>query len=214
MGLGAWYSNILWMTYMNLIADNFEIILKANSRHCFTSPVCLTPWTIACQASLSLEFPRQQYCSELPFPSLGDLPYPGIKPRSPALQADSLPCEPQGKPYKQSPCLSLAEFLSWKESFSSCWALLKSQNMRDPILVPATLRMPHHFDCTFWCLSDVSLHLTQDTSPGWKVRLISTANSDLIGDGWRVPLERFRGPLRAQQLECPNQLVMSSMSLH
>ena len=38
--------------------------------------------------------------------------------------------------------------------------------MRDPILVPATLRMPHNFDCTFWCLSDVSLHLTQDTSPG------------------------------------------------
>ena len=43
-------------------------------------------------------FPRQQYCSGLPFPSPGDLPNPGIKPRSPALQADSLLSEPPGKP--------------------------------------------------------------------------------------------------------------------
>ena len=38
------------------------------------------------------------YWSELPFPSLGDLPHPGIKPRSPALQVDALPSEPSGKP--------------------------------------------------------------------------------------------------------------------
>ena len=37
--------------------------------------------------------------SRLPFPSPGDLPDPGIKPRSPALQADTLPSEPPGKPY-------------------------------------------------------------------------------------------------------------------
>ena len=41
---------------------------------------------------------RQEYWSELPFPSPGDLPNPGIKPRSPTLQADFLPAEPQGKP--------------------------------------------------------------------------------------------------------------------
>ena len=43
-------------------------------------------------------FPRQEYWSGLPFPSPGDLPYPGIKPGSPALQADPLPSEPPGKP--------------------------------------------------------------------------------------------------------------------
>ena len=57
----------------------------------------VTPWTVACQASLSMEFSRQQYWSGLPFPSPGDLPDPGIKSRSPALQADSLPSEPPGK---------------------------------------------------------------------------------------------------------------------
>ena len=49
------------------------------------------PWTVACQASLSMGFPRQEYCSGVPFPIPGDLPDPGIKPMSPALQADSLP---------------------------------------------------------------------------------------------------------------------------
>ena len=47
---------------------------------------------------ISQGFSRQEYWSCLPFPSPGDLPDPGIKPRSPALQADSLPSEPQGKP--------------------------------------------------------------------------------------------------------------------
>ena len=50
----------------------------------------VTPWTIACQAPLAMGFPRQEYWSGLPFPSLGDLPDPGIKPTSPALQVDSL----------------------------------------------------------------------------------------------------------------------------
>ena len=43
-------------------------------------------------------FSRQEYWSGLPFPSPGDLPDPGIKSWAPALQADSLPCEPPGKP--------------------------------------------------------------------------------------------------------------------
>ena len=45
-----------------------------------------------------MEFSRPEYWSGQPFPSLEDLPNPGIKPRSPTLQADSLPAEPQGKP--------------------------------------------------------------------------------------------------------------------
>ena len=55
------------------------------------------PWTVVYQASLSMGFSRQEYWSGLLFPSPGDLPDPGIKPRSPALQADALPSEPPGK---------------------------------------------------------------------------------------------------------------------
>ena len=55
-------------------------------------------WTVASQAPLSMGFPRKEYWSGLPFPSPGDLPHPGIKLKSPALQVDSLPGESQGKP--------------------------------------------------------------------------------------------------------------------
>ena len=54
-----------------------------------------TPQTVARQAPQSAEFSRQEYWSGLPFPSPGDLLNPGIEPRSPTLQADSLPAEPQ-----------------------------------------------------------------------------------------------------------------------
>ena len=56
-----------------------------------------TSWTLAHQAPLSMGFSRQEYWNGLPFPTLGNLPNPGIKPTSPifpAFQADSLPAEP------------------------------------------------------------------------------------------------------------------------
>ena len=56
-----------------------------------------SPWTVAHQAPPSMRFSRQEYWSELPFPFPGDLPDPGIKPRSPALQAGALTSEPPGK---------------------------------------------------------------------------------------------------------------------
>ena len=65
-------------------------------------PILVTPWTAAYQAPLSIEYPRQEYCSDLPFPSPGDLPKPGIKPASPAspaLQSDSLLSELLGVNY-------------------------------------------------------------------------------------------------------------------
>ena len=58
----------------------------------------VTLWIVACQALLSMGFSRQNYWSGLPCPPPGDLPNPGIEPRSPALQEDSLPSEPPGKP--------------------------------------------------------------------------------------------------------------------
>ena len=56
-----------------------------------------TLWTLSHQAPPSMGFSRQDYWSGLPFPSPGDLPNSGIKPRSPSLQADSLTSEPPGK---------------------------------------------------------------------------------------------------------------------
>ena len=58
----------------------------------------VTPWTVARQAPLSMGILQARNWSGLPFPSPGDLPEPGIKPGSPALQADSLPFEPPGNP--------------------------------------------------------------------------------------------------------------------
>ena len=71
------------------------------------NPVCLTlshvrlfatPWIVAGQAPLPWGFSRQEYWNRLPCPRPGDLPNQGIKPRSPTVQADSLPAEPPGKP--------------------------------------------------------------------------------------------------------------------
>ena len=58
----------------------------------------VTPWTIAHQVPLSMEFSRQEYWSRFPFPPPGVLPDPGIEPKSSALQADCLPTEPSGEP--------------------------------------------------------------------------------------------------------------------
>ena len=59
--------------------------------------VFVSPWTVVYQAPLSMGFSRQEYWSGLPFASQGDLPNPGIEPRSPALQAEALLSEPPGK---------------------------------------------------------------------------------------------------------------------
>ena len=62
-------------------------------------PVLFNPMGCGPPGSFSIGFSRQEYCSGLPFPSPGNLPDSGIKPMSPALQADSLPSEPPGKPF-------------------------------------------------------------------------------------------------------------------
>jgi len=63
----------------------YQFESDSGSHSCLT----MTPWMEAHQAPLSMEFSRQEYWSGLPFPSPGDLPDPGIKPGSPALQVDS-----------------------------------------------------------------------------------------------------------------------------
>ena len=60
-------------------------------------PTLVTAWTVARQALLSMKFSRQESWSGLPCPPPGGLPKPGIEPRSPELQVDSLPSGPPGK---------------------------------------------------------------------------------------------------------------------
>ena len=93
----SWHSSIKKSISISL-SHFFGIVMKWSES---LSHVWLfeTSWTVACQASLSMEFYRQEYWSGLPFPS-PDLPNPVIEPRSPvapALQANSLPSEPPGK---------------------------------------------------------------------------------------------------------------------
>ena len=82
---------------------SFPIFLTWEHGVCAQSLSCVhvwlpaSLWTIAFQTSLSMAFSRQEYWNGLPFPSPGDLPNPEIEPRSPALQAGSLPPEPPGK---------------------------------------------------------------------------------------------------------------------
>ena len=75
----------------------------------------VTPWTLTDQAPLSMAFPRQEYWSELPFHSLGDLPDPGIEPMSPALVGRFFTAEPSGKPGKSSRQVEIGNHISREE---------------------------------------------------------------------------------------------------
>ena len=79
---------------MELISNILQVKLKSFSQ----VQLFVIPWTVAFQAPLSMGFSRQEYWNRVPFPSSGHLPNPGIEPSSLALQADSLPTEPPGKP--------------------------------------------------------------------------------------------------------------------
>ena len=82
-----------WSCFFFSSSSTFVKVKVLVAQSCLT----LMDYT-AHQALLSMELSRQEYCSGLPFPSPGDLPDIGIEPGSPALQADSSPSEPPGKP--------------------------------------------------------------------------------------------------------------------
>ena len=94
-----WQKKVSWKTTWIIY---WETGRKVSSTVCVLSRLVVsdfvTPWTVAWQSPLSMEFSRQEYWSGLPCPPPWDLPNPGIEPRSPALQADSLPSDPQGMP--------------------------------------------------------------------------------------------------------------------
>ena len=85
-----WLEPIKWNSSLAAITDGGGLVAKL-------CPTLATPWTGACQAPLSMGLYRQEYWIGLPFPTPGGLPNPGIKPRSPVFQADSLPTELWGK---------------------------------------------------------------------------------------------------------------------
>jgi len=106
--LGAWASAVV--AHRLSFATACGIFLEQESNPCLLDHQCMctscelscfspvrlfpTPWTVACQASLSMGFSRRQYWSGLPCPPPGDLSDPGTEPMSPvapALQVDSLP---------------------------------------------------------------------------------------------------------------------------
>ena len=104
-----------------------------------------TPWTVAYQAPLSMVFSMQEYWSGLPFPSPGDLPDPGIEPRSPALYADALPSEPPKKStwakkhFKQS--ITKDEKIKLYYLLCSIW---KQENCGGPWIFPDVLQTSNY----------------------------------------------------------------------
>ena len=97
-GWGAWWAAIYGVAQSQTQLKWFSSSSSSglDTKSC---PTLGTPQTVACQVPLSMGFSRRGYWSGLPFPSPGDLPDPGIEPRSLALQADSLLTELRGKPW-------------------------------------------------------------------------------------------------------------------
>ena len=95
----VWLWEMLWSFFLDQpLAGHRQLYESEKWKVAQLCPTLVTLWTVAYQASLSMGFSWQEYWSGLPFPSPGDLPNPGIEPRSPALQTDVLPSEPPGKP--------------------------------------------------------------------------------------------------------------------
>ena len=81
--------------------SDFYLVSKSELKVLGCVQLFVTPWTVAHQVPLSIEFSRPEYWSGQPFPSPGDLSNPGIEPMSSALQVDSLLSQPPGKPFQK-----------------------------------------------------------------------------------------------------------------
>ena len=89
--------------------DGIVIVVKSLNR----VQLFVTPWTVACQASLSMGSPRQEYWSGFPFPSSGDLPDPGLEPTPPALAGRFFTTESPGA------CIIAEKFMAELDSSPS-----------------------------------------------------------------------------------------------
>ena len=92
-GIGTHTSSMFFCLFSGASRQNFLVVQQLNCVQLFA-----TPWTAACQAPLFMGFSRQEYWSELPFPSPGDLPNPEIEPTSPTQVSRFFTTESPGKP--------------------------------------------------------------------------------------------------------------------
>ena len=119
---------------------------------CAHSVMCVTPWTTACQASLSMGFPRQMYWSWLPFPSAGDLPDPGIQAESlsPAWASGFFTTDPCGRPL----LLHWVQF-SHSALSNSLWPH-ELQHARPPCPLPTPGVHPNPCPLSWWWHQTIS----------------------------------------------------------
>ena len=100
---------------------------------------CVTLWTVARQVPLSMEFSRQEYWSGLPCLPPVRVRDPGIEPRSPTLQADSLPTELPGKPFSTYVCVCVCVYIYTHTHIYVCVCI--------HIYVCTCVCVPSHFSC-------------------------------------------------------------------
>ena len=108
--------NIVFMRNKNWEFAPKHIYLKYECAVLSCVQLFAAPWTVACQAPLLIGFFRQEYWSRLPCPPPGDLPNPGIEPRSPTLQVDSLLSQSQA--LKQRKFRQIIPVTLYKSSFT------------------------------------------------------------------------------------------------
>ena len=161
----------------------------------------VTPWTVICQAPLSMGFPKQGYWSRLPFPSPEDLFHPGIRPVSPALQADSLPRTHQGNP---SILISVTTELfhrfvsktSWK------WHLLVRASLDRRCIVISAKKAIESWECSqFQTKMEKLTHLVSVSWSNW----IMDSALGLLGPSlfvWWIQTQTFSLLLWASRQRC------------
>ena len=170
-----------------------------------------TLWTAA---PLFMEFSRQEYWSELPFPSPEDLPNPGIEPGSSALLADSLPSEPRGRPiYLASCCHVRFSSLTRDGTWVPCIGRVESQQLdhqRSPRL--GILKVPPSNGWLTSVQKRIERNLTQ-TSLSWVLQIIESWRGEDAGSRWRGhhtsrrfsndSTRKVGGPLTIRRLKQP-----------
>ena len=114
---------LFFFLFYNFPFLSFSVVGLSGMHACSDVSESATPWTIACQAPLSMEFSRKEYWSGLPFSPPGDRPTLGIEHTSPALAGSFLTTEPPGKPrfkegYRSCKSTRLASHLIAKYSSS------------------------------------------------------------------------------------------------
>ena len=171
---------VQWPVHSKIIHVSKKV--KVKSLSCVR--LFATPWTVAHKAPPSMGFSRQEYWSGLPFPFPGDLPNPGIEPRSSSLQADALTSEPPGRPTPWE-ALLVVKYLKYPHpegvsqktcreksaDFCVLWfprSWLLCVMMEERILQDYILDRKHSI---FFCFSSHLPH-TQYTAHGCRVQLI------------------------------------------